>query len=457
MASQKEKPHQHVAGTCMGMCPNAEVRLRQREKMIHALEMAVDFNGRRLNYPQPRAMVKMFSRPAAGQEVKASDVRPVPVLLKTVRYLLANVCCVKDLPWALVYQFVYDRLQAIRQDLCVQGVRNSMALQIYQAAARFYVYAHYRTCEHDLKDFDPYLNLKQLGETLSTVMSLYQELDSGNTIAESDRANLEAYIYDDQYEESDDDSDVDSRGDEGAETKIVQDTKASEKDASAKTESSGENDDGKTDSQTSEDGVAESDNAEENERVSPSRVKDTRCSSNSGSVISCSSSREEAAALYLLVNLGNEEAIMSVLSLPQNVKGTKLVGLALRMNMAWLTHNYYRVLKLSTLLPPLFQCAFHPHMTSIQRKSLGIINQSHSCKGQSYCLEELSEALLYDSADGLAEACAHYGLAVKDGGIVFTKGTISWDAPLMKASHSKRIEGHLASVPLPELLLPTLT
>lgn len=55
-----------------------------------------------------------------------------------------SVCTVKDLPWALVYQFVYDRLQAIRQDLCVQGVRNSMALQIYQAAARFYVYAHYK-------------------------------------------------------------------------------------------------------------------------------------------------------------------------------------------------------------------------------------------------------------------------------------------------------------------------
>lgn len=150
-------------------------------------------------------------------------------------------------------------------------------------------------------------------------MSLYQELDSGNTIAESDRADLEAYIYDDQYEESDDDSDVDSRGDEGAETKIVQDTKASEKDASAKTESAGEYTDEKAETQTSEDRDAESDNGEGSERASPSRVKDTR-QSNSGSVISCSSSREEAAALYLLVNLGNEEAIMSVLSLPQNVK-----------------------------------------------------------------------------------------------------------------------------------------
>lgn len=63
---------------------------RQREKMIHPLEMTVDCNGRRLNYSQPRAMVKMFSRPAAGQEVKASDVRPVPVLLKTLRYLLTK-------------------------------------------------------------------------------------------------------------------------------------------------------------------------------------------------------------------------------------------------------------------------------------------------------------------------------------------------------------------------------
>lgn len=162
--------------------------------------------------------------------------------------------------------------------------------------------------------------MKQLVETLSVVMSLYNELDLGNTVLESSRTNLEDYVYDDQSEESEEDSDSDSKGDEGAETKIVQDTKASEKDESAQKEYSEEEDNGdKTETQRSESGAAESNYTKEKERASLSRRKDTGQNS-SVSVISCCSLREEAVALYLLVNLGNEEAIMNVLNFPQNVK-----------------------------------------------------------------------------------------------------------------------------------------
>lgn len=177
-----------------------------------------------------------------------------------------------------------------------------------------------RTCEHELKDFDPYLNMKQLVETLNLVMSLYEELDEGNTTWESGRADLEDYIYDDQYEESEDDSDSDSKGDEGAETKIVEDSKASEKDTSAEKETSDDDDDNENreSGKSSVNETTESGSVQEKEGASPSRRKDKRQSS--GDVISCSTFREEAVALYLLVNLGNEEAIMNVLKLPLRVK-----------------------------------------------------------------------------------------------------------------------------------------
>ncbi|KAG0713908.1 SAC3 family protein C [Chionoecetes opilio] len=425
---QSQDQHKHLVGICMGMCPNAEVRLRQREKMIHPLEMAIDCNGRRLNYPQARAMVKVFSRPAAGQEVKASDVRPVPVLMKTIKYLLTNVCCQNDISWALVYQFVYDRLQAIRQDLCVQGVRNSMALQTYQAAVRFYVYAHYRT-DTDLEDYISFCGQDEESEE-------DEESDS----------------------DSDSDGDSDSKSDEGAETKIVEDTKASEKDRSSGEEftvgSEEDNNKRETHAAGCTGDCGEPDNLAEKERVLPSDRNGKK--QNNGDAISCCTLREEAVALYMLVNLGNEEAIMNVLRLPQNIKCSKLVVLTLKMNIAWLTHNYYRVLTLSTRLPPLCQCAFHPHLNVIQRKSLEIINQSHSCKGQSYSLDQLSEMLLYNTTDDLAEACTHYGLLVGNEGVVFTKGTFNWEAPTMKPCHTRRIEDHLATVPLSELLIPTL-
>lgn len=434
---------------------------RQREKMIHLLEMAVDFNGQRLNYPQAQAMVKMYSRPAAGQQVKAADVRPVPVLMKTLRYLLGNVCCRKDVSWALVYQFVSDRLQAVRQDLCVQRARNFMALQIYQAAVRFYIYAHYRTCEHELKDFDPFLNMKQLVDTLSLVMSLYQELDLVSNIGASDEEDLTDYTaFNDHDEQSqEEDSDSDSKVDDGAETKIVQDSKASEKGTSSAGETvSGLEEDSSTvrdHDNSSGRGSVDTDNTQEREKVLASEGKNKK--HYHGDVVSCTSLQEEGVALYMLVNLGNEEAIMNVLRLCQNIKCSKLVSLTLEMNLAWLTHNYYRVLKLSTCLPPLCQCAFHIHLTVIQRKSLGILNQSHSCKGQSHSLEQLSEMLLYNDSDHLAEACEHYGLPATSGGVIFTKGKFNYEAPLMKPRHTRRMEDQLAAFPLPDLLLPTLS
>lgn len=63
---------------------------RQRERLIHPLEMAISENGQRTNIAQARFMVKEFSRSAAGHEIKASDIRPQPVLVKTLRYLLSK-------------------------------------------------------------------------------------------------------------------------------------------------------------------------------------------------------------------------------------------------------------------------------------------------------------------------------------------------------------------------------
>lgn len=158
--------------------------------------------------------------------------------------------------------------------------------------------------------------MKQLVETLSLVMSLFEELDSEKTIWELGRTICEDYIYDDQDDENDD-SDDDSKGDEGAETKIVQDSKASEKDTLPRNGSSVKDDDGdKRENDTSaESGTIEPEQSQK-ERP-PSRSKGTR-QSNEG--VSCDSLREEAAALLLLVNLSNEEAIMNVLKLPQTVK-----------------------------------------------------------------------------------------------------------------------------------------
>lgn len=181
-----------------------------------------------------------------------------------------------------------------------------------------------RTCEHELKDFDPFLNMKQLVDTLSLVMSLYQELDLVSNIGASDEEDLTDYTsFNDHDEQSqEEDSDSDSNVDDGAETKIVQDSKASEKGTSSAGETvSGLEEDSSTvrdHDNSSGRGSVDADNTQEREKVLASERKNKK--HYHGDDVSCTTLQEEGVALYMLVNLGNEEAIMNVLRLCQNIK-----------------------------------------------------------------------------------------------------------------------------------------
>ncbi|XP_071530594.1 uncharacterized protein [Panulirus ornatus] len=477
MAGRKEDKDlsKFIVGTCMGMCPNAELRLRQREQLIHPLEMAVDSSGKRLNYAQPRAMIKEFSRSAAGHEIKASDIRPVAVLVKTVKYLLTSLCSRKDVPWALVYQFIDDRLRAIRQDLCVQGVKNITCIQLQQASVRFYVYSNYRTCEHELCDFDPYLNNKHLAETLATVISWFEDLDKEDKQRKVNDASLaDASSFCNHSDESDSHSDESDQeeiwnasDDDANESKILHDAETSEKDTILERTVANEEaslkiseDSCVRDQDSCTEGSETVRNVSEAEEGIGTSTHSARTSSGITDGNKCDvavseySVREEAEALYLLVHFGNEEALMHILKLPKHIRCSRLVSVATEMSIAWLTHNYCRVLRLSTFLPPLLLCALHPHLTQIQRKALGILSRAHCCKGLVYKQEDLATILCFPSSHELVEACKHYGLTVVEGGVSFMKGAFNWDSPLMKPCRLKWIDDKLATIHLHELFLP---
>ncbi|XP_069943756.1 SAC3 domain-containing protein 1 isoform X3 [Cherax quadricarinatus] len=433
MATDRDKDKsQFMVGTCLGMCPYAEVRLRQRERLIHPLEMAVNSNGNQLNYVQPRAMVKEFSRSAAGTEIKASDIRPVPVLVKTMKYLLTTVCLREDVSWALVYQFVSDRLRAIQQDLCVQGIKNTTCIHLYQAAVRFYAYAHYRTCEHDLCDFDPYLNKKHLTETLTLVVALFHEQDCQN----KDTSFVDSRLFPDCCDEEI----WNDSNDDTSESKIVQDARTTEKKFHRRTRKEGgislrmsgdscldQNSSTGVTNSLRELSLANNSGGFADSEISSFSVPTGRTKECENKVISGYTFREEAEALYLLVNFGNEEVLMHAFQLQKKIRCSRLVSVAIKMNIAWLSCNYYRVLCLSSILPPLFLCAFHPHLTMIQRKALSILSIAHNSKGLVYKQEDLAAVLCFPSVQELNDACRHYGFTVLGGGIIFNKAAFNWN------------------------------
>ncbi|KAL7631519.1 UNVERIFIED_CONTAM: hypothetical protein RMT77_018178 [Armadillidium vulgare] len=166
-----QKEPTFLTALCLTMCPHAEIQLRLKSNLGHKLEKRV-INGVRTEFTDSQLMVKEFSRSSAGHIIKASDVRPVPVLVKTVKYLFDVVCSFEDVSWQEIYHFVSNRLRAVHQDVIVQGGSGEEVIHIFSSAARFYVYSHYRLCENNCNAFDPHLNLQQLREVFLTILPM---------------------------------------------------------------------------------------------------------------------------------------------------------------------------------------------------------------------------------------------------------------------------------------------
>ncbi|KAJ8374422.1 hypothetical protein SKAU_G00050020 [Synaphobranchus kaupii] len=162
-------------GTCMSMCPLREVREREVQKLLHRFEILPGTEGERMPKADPSRTVKEYSRPAAGKDsTRPSDLRPPSVLFKTVGFLIDDIAASPSLqPWTEVYDFVFDRLRCVRQDMVIQRVSGPEAAAVLERVVRFLLYASYRLCEEPLRLYDPRINDTHLQESLSWLLDCY--------------------------------------------------------------------------------------------------------------------------------------------------------------------------------------------------------------------------------------------------------------------------------------------
>lgn len=169
-----------ISGTCMKMCPEEERILREREGLLHRFEV-YDY-GLTKGRPKsdPEKTVKCFSRSAAGLSTpRPSILRPGPVLLHTVRYLMKNIAPLIDNRPLDVFDFITDRLRAIRQDMTIQRLKPDVCILLLEPMIRFHVLYGYLLATHSR--FDHHLNDVHLQECLMTVLKCYQvSPDSGS-------------------------------------------------------------------------------------------------------------------------------------------------------------------------------------------------------------------------------------------------------------------------------------
>lgn len=167
-----------VKGTCQTMCPKDEAFLRQKENLLHKLEMKEGTECDSLPKFDPEKIVKCFNRSAAGAETtKPANLRPFPVLQKTINYLYRRVFPLHKEKPVYIYNFMFDRFRAVRQDAIIQNLTPAETIKILEPIVRFLIYFGYILVEEDANEFDYFINFSHLQECLKRLLVCYDECE----------------------------------------------------------------------------------------------------------------------------------------------------------------------------------------------------------------------------------------------------------------------------------------
>ncbi|XP_008796168.1 SAC3 family protein C isoform X1 [Phoenix dactylifera] len=160
-----------LVGTCPDMCPEKERAQRERLRDLAVFER-LDGN---LARTSPGLAVKKFCRTISTIHIQASDIRPLPVLQNTLKYLL-DLMDSPEYPFEVVHDFIFDRTRSIRQDLSIQNMINDQAICMYEDMVKFHIISHKklgRCCGKSDVSSLCYLNMEQLMKCLLSLFDMY--------------------------------------------------------------------------------------------------------------------------------------------------------------------------------------------------------------------------------------------------------------------------------------------
>ncbi|KAJ4845709.1 hypothetical protein Tsubulata_014579 [Turnera subulata] len=162
-----------IIGLCPDMCPESERAERERKGDLDQYER---LDGDRNQTDQSLA-VKKYTRTA---EREAILIRPMPILKKTIDYLLNLLDQPYDDKFLGIYNFLWDRMRAIRMDLRMQHIFNQEAITMLEQMIRLHVSAMHELCEYTKGEgfsegFDAHLNIEQMNKTSVELFQMYDD------------------------------------------------------------------------------------------------------------------------------------------------------------------------------------------------------------------------------------------------------------------------------------------
>ncbi|PIA39351.1 hypothetical protein AQUCO_02600065v1 [Aquilegia coerulea] len=162
-----------IIGLCPDMCPESERQERERKGDLDKFER---LDGDR-NQTSRSLAVKKYNRTA---EREAHLIRPMPILQQTIDYLLALLDHPYDDQFLGMYNFLWDRMRAIRMDLRMQHIFNEDAITMLEQMIRLHIIAMHELCEYTKGEgfsegFDAHLNIEQMNKTSVELFQMYDD------------------------------------------------------------------------------------------------------------------------------------------------------------------------------------------------------------------------------------------------------------------------------------------
>ncbi|XP_070770765.1 germinal-center associated nuclear protein [Enoplosus armatus] len=159
-------------GTCPDMCPEKERYMRETRKQLSVFEVIPD-----TEMVDHTAAVKEYSRSSADQEEPLPhELRPLPVLSRTMDYLVTQIMDQGNDNYRDWYDFVWNRTRGIRKDITQQHLCCPHTVSLIEKCTRFHVHCAHHLCQEHISSFDAKINNENMTKCLQSLKEMYQDL-----------------------------------------------------------------------------------------------------------------------------------------------------------------------------------------------------------------------------------------------------------------------------------------
>ena len=165
--------------------------------MLYVFEATEESKKERRLKPDFKKAITSYQRSAAGTSWTPENLRTPETLLHTVRYLMTEILSnegKEKVTLQMLYEFIHDRLRAVRQELVIQRADDEVRRQVLECAIVFYSVSCLKMAFFKKPDFDAADNSSQIHMCLGQLIDIYDRDTPDSLGVNGDKLNRRCLV-----------------------------------------------------------------------------------------------------------------------------------------------------------------------------------------------------------------------------------------------------------------------